>query len=271
MLARFPDKELKEKYDVDSSVVFKAFEKLEKDEVFAVAFSGKIASGKDTVALGFAESLLLNQNKDFLTHAFFAAHLKEEMTETINIIKDSTTVKQASETLAEVMAMPLSQALHVTELLFEEVKSGKVTTGYDKTHDSRLAIQFLGTDIRRAQNDLYWVKPFVKNVLNELASGNNVIITDTRFVNEAEAILDMKIPLIRLDVSPEEQSRRVKIRDGVVLSEEIRTHVSDTALDDFQRFTFRINTDALAGKDAVIEEVHRMVRAGAERALSGAF
>ncbi|NCD07165.1 MAG: hypothetical protein EOL97_13700 [Spirochaetia bacterium] len=89
----------------------------------------------------------------------------------------------------------------------------------------RQILQFIGTDLFRNQfNPEVWI--------NAALSANptpNIIITDCRFPNEADAILERGGILIRLQ------------RNINKLSPSSVNHSSETALDDYTKFTHIIN------------------------------
>ncbi len=89
----------------------------------------------------------------------------------------------------------------------------------------RQILQFIGTDLFRNQfNPEVWI--------NAALSANptpNIIITDCRFPNEADAILERGGILIRLQ------------RNINKLSPSSINHSSETALDDYTKFTHIIN------------------------------
>lgn len=220
-----------------------------------VVISGKMGSGKDTIAPILMPAL----GRINVTHRFFAAPLKEEINEIIEIIKDSDTQNLAQGLV--VLKMGVDPGAHVSSVidtLWGPVKSGEVTTSYDRTTESRTALQYWGTQVRRAQDENYWVNRAVCSLTPELARETSVYVTDARFPNELDAVKEIGGILVRLDVSPEEQARRIFERDGIVISEAARAHISETAVDDYQHFDVRLDTDGLTPNEVVAEIMHQL-------------
>ncbi len=88
----------------------------------------------------------------------------------------------------------------------------------------------------------YWVD----RCFSEMYDDVDYVISDVRYPNEAMKILEtVGGVVIRIDISPAVQSMRVKNID--------RNHASETALDDFPRFSARLNGDL--PMDAYLESV----------------
>jgi hypothetical protein len=116
-------------------------------------------------------------------------------------------------------------------------------------------LQWWGTEYRRSQDPLYWVKKW-KSGINPKAQV--VMATDMRFLNEAEAVLDLKgftIDVSRLN--PNGTNFIDGSRDPL--------HVSETQLDDYN-FDYRIKVktgDLVLLEEWAITLVHYL------RALKG--
>lgn len=86
----------------------------------------------------------------------------------------------------------------------------------------RYILQKLGTDIGRAIHSNIWVNSLLVNNKDK-----NLIITDVRFPNEANAIGNREGILIRVN------------RDGL----DNDNHISETSLDDYKYFDYTINNN----------------------------
>lgn len=232
--------ELIEKYSLEPVILSEALERIEARDVWFVGFSGKIGAGKDTVAPVAFE--LLEDSQRVRTDSF-GLNLKEEFGELIQIIQRYRGSREAGFAVAEHFRVPEDQAVHVTEIIWEEVSSGRLTNGFAKTPGSRLGLQYWATEIRRAQDPLHWVKPVIQRTIEAAAQGVSTQLTDVRFLTEVWGVLDAGGFAVRLDVGETEQSRRILERDGIEVSEAARSHSSEIELDDFEHFTARIQTE----------------------------
>lgn len=236
-------------YGVAEQVAEDAARNLANREVVFLAVSGKMGSGKDTLAprildaLGYVERDL----------HFFAAALKEEVNQVIALFLDTRNQSTADveRLLAEKQDIPASDAEYIVRALRSDVLDGAVTTAYDRTPSVRKALQYWGTEVRRSQDPQYWVKKAVSRAAEGLAAGRSVYATDVRFKNEADAVLACGGLLPRLNITRETQDARIKERDGIVLTEEARTHLSETDLDDYEGFTTVLATDTLTVEETV--------------------
>lgn len=52
----------------------------------------------------------------------------------------------------------------------------------------RALMQNYGTDVRRKDNDNYWVDKWHEKVTTALSLGRNIVVDDVRFLNEADAV-----------------------------------------------------------------------------------
>lgn len=220
-----------------------------------LAFGGKQGAGKDTIA----PLVLAGLGVEAPYHSFFAQPLKKEVNDVIRILQEALTGSgtllsdaQAGDAISAEMGVPFHHALIMVDTLADEVKSGAVTSSYQRTPSVRKALQFWGTDVRRAQSETYWVGKTLQAIIDKLSEGTSVFLTDMRFTNEADAILHAGGKAIRLDISPDVQYDRIMKRDGIAISSDSREHVSETALDDYPHFFTRVNVDtALPGEVAV--------------------
>lgn len=175
--------------------------------------------------------------------AFFAKPLKEEVNTVIEIVRFSENFDEAVVSVSSQMGIGLKEAQYVVNLIYNDVNTVPNITAYNKTVGVREALQYWGTEVRRNQDDEYWVKKAIKNVLELTAVGVSVYMTDVRFPNEADAVLDIGGINIRLEVSPAEQDKRVWQRDNTVITDAARYHKSETALDNYPFFTIKVDTD----------------------------
>lgn len=238
--------------DLPQETIDKAMENLFQGRTHFVILSGKIGSGKDTVAPRIMKELGLPKNS--YTQEYFAKPLKQEMQTIIDLTRAKTNISDVVFTVAKTMNVEYKQALKTVSYLRTEVRKDRTLTSYTKKSGIRQALQYWGTNVRREQNEYYWVEKTLELTLPKIAKGESIYITDARFPNESDATLEYLGKLIRLDVSPEEQERRIKNRDDVIITQAMRQHISETALDDYEKFDFRILTD-----DKTPEEIAKKI------------
>lgn len=232
--------DLSYKYDLDysPSEMKAALQTLEDQTAFILGVSGKICSGKDTVAPMIMDELGFKGAKKLS----FADDLKLELSRIIEIIHEANTPRRAHNDLLRELKPKVGPHDEIIRILYNPVKDGRVIDGHSRGPEFREAIQLWGSNIRRAEDDNYWVKKTISNVIDTLTKGQSIYISDARFVNEAESITDIGGALIRLDVSPEEQLRRIVARDGKEPNMDTLVHMSETSLDDYD-FPLRIAVD----------------------------
>lgn len=289
-------------------------------------FSGKIASGKSTIARGVARKL---HPQDSVVISFADA-LKDEVNDIIALVDDSLrngssdlfcdSATDDEVALGVILAnpqfftprvadgrvqAPVSEMSTVSALVHdvrnaymsaglsprgkksalkggtsvEKVKvsrraEGRVEFALPDAHGSktphlRRALQIWGTNVRRAQNANYWVDRTEEKIVKLLSCGVSVFVDDVRFPNEANLILERGGTLVRLDVSEEILSRRQRSRDsraarakgvsGDALKKAVRPtgtfHSSETALDEYEKFTRRFNLDDSPSPSAAIRHI----------------
>lgn len=242
-----------DEYEVDRKLVRSAADKLKNGSVALLAVSGKLGSGKDTIAPLVMEQMgSLDENT---VHESFARPLRTEIDEVINIIKCSENVGQSTSRIVKKFGVKRDDARVVAHVLYPVVSTGEVTSAYQRTPETRKALQYWGTDVRRAQDDNYWVKRAINSCLEHLASGKSVYVTDARFPNEINAIITAAGNAIRLNITPETQDKRIWARDQIAISDNARNHISETALDTYPHFHAIIETDNLTIEEVVYESM----------------
>lgn len=212
---------LKDKYDISLESLNKITTLLNTGEVFLIAMSGKIASGKDTNALFLQESLTKKGKPTIITS--FAKSLREEVNSILGL-----RVKLSVKELAEKFNTQEECIIKLFDIV------GDIEELSTHTQTDRLALQYWGVQVRRAQDENYWVKQGLKRIEESLLSGTSVIFSDARFPNEVELVDSLGGKVVRLSISQQEQIRRIELRDGFTPKLEQLNHRSETALDDYK-------------------------------------
>jgi cytidylate kinase len=231
------------RYHTDADATASAMSTLRDKPYRFLAMSGHLGSGKDTVA-----PLLVRHFGGTPVHEFFAEPLKDEINQVIRLIYKSYNVMHARSSVATVMKVgDMRQSIRVVRALYDDVKNGVVKTAYDRTPSTRDALQLWGTEVRRAENPDYWVDKAMNSSIRALSSAdgddNAVYVTDARFTNELDAVRALGGLVIRLEVGREEQGRRILKRDGTVVTDEMRNHISETEADHYPHFDVVMDTD----------------------------
>lgn len=192
-----------------------------------VTFAGGMASGKDTYANALAAHF-----KNPTTVAF-ADSLKEEI---------NTIIKHTDHPLStdEVYAMAKDLDVDISDLIIVlaninrlKVKCKRQGLSDDisanmRHEDMRHILQFWGTDVRRKQDDNYWIRKTIVKIGQLSHDHDLIVVSDARFLNEIEAIAAIDGSVIRLDVPLETRIERIIARDGFEPSKASLEHPSET-------------------------------------------
>lgn len=230
---------------------------IDKRAVFA-GFSGKQGAGKDTVA----ERLFSDLGLERKVHISFATRLRQELQMIMDSIVDWSrehghrkwyrSLFTSHTRLRRALAHRIARDNNMSELqAFEffanefayQVITEPAVTPASRTVEVRAALQKLGTNVRRAQNENYWVIHPLTRAVAALADGYSVQVTDARFPNEIEGAQRIGGLGIRLDISPDVQAERIRVRDGIVIEPSSLLHPSEVALDSYDVFDARVSND----------------------------
>lgn len=232
-----------------------------------LAFSGKIASGKNTIA----ETHSKQNNQEKTIEYAFGIPLKKEVQEIIDFVRKNEKnkinyyydVEKTDKTYNE-MAQKINctkqELTTIIQILRKTIIENPEISVKTKTKEIREALQYWG-NIRRTKNQNYWIDKTIKEGKELLNQSNNTIlyIIDCRYKNEAEALKKENAIIIRLEVSPEEQEKRILKRDKTRLTKENKQHLSETDLDNYQDFDIIINTDHKTTKE-IVDEINNFLK-----------
>lgn len=213
---------------VDGAVASNAATKIVERDVLLLGFSGKLASGKDSVAAGVVADLEL----DPVVHFSFAQPLKDEVDEAIALAKSGS----VGMIRRELDVKNAAACAEFTSLLLSALEEDPEATARTRTAGIRRVLQFWGTEVRRAERDDYWVSKAVGTALAHAADGHSLYYTDGRFPNEIAGSQNIGFLVVRLEVSPEVQAQRLSARDGLAPDPVSLIHPSEIALDDYPGF-----------------------------------
>lgn len=240
---------------VDPAVIEKAVQQYSTNKHSYLAFAGKMAAGKDTVAVEVLEKL---GKLEDAAHLSFANALKDEMNEIMELEHSMRSIiagnfSSAKRWQGDSIDEAYSKFKTKMSLTDEELTKLRVIlaplediqsyTSRDRTPEIRAALQYLGTGIRRSKDEDYWIKRWSKTAIEKMAEGKSLFSTDCRFPNEVSGAQALGFVVVRLEISPENQALRLMKRDGIVASEESLNHSSEKVLDTYEGFDIKISND----------------------------
>lgn len=200
-----------------------------------IAFSGKMASGKDTMGKYFQKAF------PKAIQISFAQPLRQEIDNCLEALRREEDLKGISD--------------DILKLLKEE--SRKETTAKDKTESMRNILQKYGTDYRRKEDPDYWCK----KIETQLQKHKDWLfcLTDVRFKNELEMVKRNNFFTVYLDISEEEQKRRVLERDGFFPTNKQKEHSSENQELSKDYFDVIVKVDGKSSQE-VFHEIMRNYR-----------
>lgn len=199
--------------------------------------SGKKGAGKDTLAPLITQEL----NAIDPIQLSCADPLKDIVDDFIVTIRASEDRATAADNLLKVdPELPAEFRDLLVDTLFTAVHENPDEHSRSHSLPAVRTLQLYGTDFRRKQDPDFWVKLAVQRAEQEISEGRFPYFTDARFPNEVSGLAAIGGVSVRLDVSPEEQARRLQARDGRVPDPAELAHVSETALDDYPDFDVRV-------------------------------
>ena len=200
-----------------------------------VGISGKIGSGKDYLA----NKLIIEMNSRNLLvkQTSFAFPLKSEIFTIIQIIRKNRNLSYGNIAvlISGAMTMTIPEANMLIDCLYEEVTNDETLDGYSRTFGIRDSLQKLGTAIRRKHNPSYWTEKFLDYI--STLDADLVFVSDARFPNEMDTVVDNNGYAIRINLTQEVLEKRRSNRDGIIYTPEQLNHISETALDNYDRFS----------------------------------
>lgn len=196
-----------------------------------IVVSGKLASGKDTVAmetmriLGFPDAVRVS----------VAEPLRKEVDAILELSKESETAK-ALVAIAVYGRISESTAITVHAMASRALAADPKVTSYTRTADIRSLLQYWGTDVRIAQDPLYWTRKAIYSIFRILAADKAVYITDARFVGDIDLARSICFYALRLEVSAIVREGRLFIRDGLMFDPATENHPSEQSLENYRNF-----------------------------------
>lgn len=219
-----------------------------------LVISGRLASGKDTVAeaamhlLGCSDAVRVS----------FATAIRKEVDTLLDMTRGRE-LHHVEHVVCDTVGYSNQATAHVAALITEVITNDPHAHSYQRTAPMRTLLQLWGTDIRRAYDSSYWTKQGVRQIAEHLADGRGVYVTDARFVNEVELAQRLGCVAVRLDVDHQVRAERLFRRDGLALDPAAENHPSERELEAFNRFDLRVDNSGSFDitVDAVVNALRR--------------
>ena len=198
-----------------------AMDKIKDGSAILYAMSGKMGAGKDTIGDKIFDTL---KQKGFnkIEKVSYSTPMRKEMQDIVDFYWETKSLNNTAEKFN-------AKSEEIDKFL--ELLNGQNV--YERTPESRLAIQFWGTDVRRKQSPDYWVNKLVKLIVNYLSNGVSVFVSDVRYEDEANSIIDLGGKVIRLETPENIRIERIIARDNLVPTHEQLNHRSEISLDNY--------------------------------------
>ena len=222
--------------------------KIDSKFVPAIVIAGKMGYGKDYVGN------LIKNNFTNVEKISFADALKEEVEYIIYLVKSDYSL----EKIAEEMNVTKNEILPMYESMVQFDNVNKLTVN-KKNSTIRFMLQYWGTDVRRKNNENYWVQKTVDKILEINKLGNVALITDGRFPNELKGVSKLNGITIQLDISKEKQIENLLNRDGILPNEEAFNHPSETSYLEYKDFDLTLTENILSDNNLIIAEIKKTI------------
>lgn len=234
-------------------------EKLRKGEVAWVILSGKMASGKDTLA---PLVKLPGKEREILSYGNI-------LRENLSLVMDSAFTREQEakgygaivDEVKAILGYSQEASKEFTQMVWRRfVKEGALNP-YERTNFMRTLLQKMGSDWLPYDDYLPVCAAGRAHIL--LNNGTSVIAAGSRFLPDVEIPRLAGGITVRLDVTEETQLRRLQKRDNLPITDELLTalhHPGELELDDYPH-DIRVdnNTDGDEAFQKMVEEVNSKI------------
>ena len=222
--------------------------KIDSKFVPAIVIAGKMGYGKDYVGN------LIKDNFSNVEKISFAYALKEEVEYIINLIRNNSSLEHIAYEMN--VSKDEIKPLYIAMIAFKDINE---LTVKKKNSTIRFMLQYWGTDVRRKNNENYWVQKTVDKILEINKLGNVALITDGRFPNELKGVSELNGITIQLDISREKQIENLLNRDGILPNKEAFNHPSETSYLEYKDFDLILTEDVLSDNDLILSEIKKTI------------
>jgi hypothetical protein len=246
---------------ISPDVVDGALANMRGGTVTGIVFSGKMASGKDTIAER------LSRRFDDLGLAPPVIHktsdpIRAELNQATAIIKESADPQAAQAALVGQMDLPSFAAEEITRVLFETTRWTE-PSAEERTNVNRYLLVYLADHGRRSVDPNYWVRICFNEMLTSMANGQSALLTGGRYPNEVFPAQVLGLLAVRIEVAHEVQVQRIRDRDGHEPDPELFYTENECALDDYVGFNLKVTNNALP--EPTVAVVEQYTKEHAER------
>lgn len=222
--------------------------KIDSKFVPAIVIAGKMGYGKDYVG-----NLIKNSFSN-IEKISFADALKEEVEHIINLIRNNSSLEHIAYEMN--VSKDEIKPLYIAMIAFKDINE---LTVKKKNSTIRFMLQYWGTDVRRKNNENYWVQKTINKILEINKLGNVALITDGRFPNELKGVSELNGITIQLDISKEKQIENLLNRDGILPNKEAFNHPSETSYLEYKDFDLILTEDVLSDNDLILSEIKKTI------------
>ena len=222
--------------------------KIDSKIVPAIVIAGKMGFGKDYVGT------LIKDTYSNIVKISFADALKEEVEHIINLLRNNASL----EHVAYEMNVTKDEIFPMYEAMVQFDNVNKLTVN-KKNSTIRFMLQYWGTDVRRKNDENYWVQKTVDKILEINKLGNVALITDGRFPNELKGVSKLNGITIQLDISKEKQIENLLNRDGILPNEEAFNHPSEISYLEYKDFDLIITENILSDNHLILSEIKKTI------------
>ena len=222
--------------------------KIDSKFVPAIVIAGKMGYGKDYVG-----NLIKNSFSN-IEKISFADALKEEVEHIINLTRNNSSFEHIAYEMN--VSKDEIKPLYIAMITFKDINE---LTVKKKNSTIRFMLQYWGTDVRRKNNENYWVQKTVDKILEINKLGNVALITDGRFPNELKGVSELNGITIQLDISKEKQIENLLNRDGILPNKEAFNHPSETSYLEYKDFDLILTENILSDNHLILSEIKKTI------------
>jgi hypothetical protein len=216
---------------LDEAVVARAAGLVAERRVTLLAVSGRLGSGKDTVARLVMDSL---GHADAERLAVGTAVCAEGDVLVAAIAASGGDPARAAALGARALGVTAAAARPVVDRLWSAVTADGLETTTKRHPAVRPALELWG-GTRRRRDPLFWIRPPMRRAAALAAEGRSSYLTDVRTPEEARWARKLGFVLVRLEVDAHTRRRRCARRDGG-WNAAAACSALETALDGYEDF-----------------------------------